>query len=100
MGYFKNYLIAFAFICFTLRLVAVGASYGDALALIALAALKGFELWLEHIKVKSTEKETKEELLSHITQLRADLQQEIQNTKDKVATIQLSSGLMPRSNGR
>jgi len=100
MRYLKDYLIAFAFICFTLRLVVVGANYGDAKALLALASLKGFELWLEHAKVKITEQETKDRLLQEMQQLRSELQNELQITKDKVATIQISSCFMARPNGR
>lgn len=91
MRYIKDYLIAFAFISFTVRLVAVGANYGDAIAIIALAALKGFELWMEHVKIKHVETSTKAELIAQMSALRVELKQEIQENKDKVAALQVGA---------
>lgn len=47
---------------FLIRLLITGAHVGDAIAIIALAALLAYENYLEHIKIPDPQKEMKDKL--------------------------------------
>ena len=57
-----KYVTLGAFIAFSGRLVVLGASIGDAMALGALAALYGFSLYLESVRQAPLNDQVKKEL--------------------------------------
>jgi len=67
-----------AFLAFLIRLTIVGASIGDAVALVGLASLYGFNLYLEHKKESSVS---------------ADFRKEIDELRGAINTVKLGNSL-------
>lgn len=61
-----------AFVIFSIRLAVLGASIGDALALISVVAYLGYKHWIEKSKVEYTDeiKQKLEELEKSVTALK------------------------------
>lgn len=78
-------LPAFLLLAFLIRLLATGASFGDALVILSLSALVGFYHWVSDKK----EPEVNKAILDRIV----ELEESTKLVKDKVNSINFGSTL-------
>ena len=72
-----------AFVGLTLRIVALGATLGDSIAIFALAGLFAYEKYLE---------------INKVLPLNDEIKQEINVLKGQIAVLQINKGMKTSSN--
>jgi len=77
LEFIKEHMLELAFILFVLRLVGVGAGIGDALALLSVVILIGYNKYLSKTKIDQTE----------------ELNKKIEDLSSKIQSIQLANGI-------
>lgn len=80
MSFLKNGLPELTFAAFALRIVVMGSSIGDALALMSMVAIFGYFRFLERNKVDQY----------------AELKQEIEALRNSMTSVKLQQGLSNR----